>query len=220
MTRKTIAESIVADWMLKTRRRCCLCVYLENVTDRRRLQIAHIDQDASNDSPANLVPLCLDHHDEYDSTARQSKNITPHEVRAYRDRLIKDIADGTLLASEPRPTERLVSEISDKVASQRSYAFCVLFAKLERLLHKHDPIGIARVSPDEYDPEAHDIARRLLQADGQVDIEALCRDVFTRWFYKEAAEGFRGYPALAQDIEKAWTHYAIFSARYEDDDDR
>jgi hypothetical protein len=39
----------------------------------------------------NLVWLCLEHHDEFDSHTSQSKGLTPEEVRAYRDRLYKDL---------------------------------------------------------------------------------------------------------------------------------
>jgi hypothetical protein len=72
--------------VLKTsRRRCCLCVGLTHDYDVKRLQIAHIDHNPANSRPENLVPLCLLHHDEYDSVSRHTKGITPAELRAYRD---------------------------------------------------------------------------------------------------------------------------------------
>ncbi|MBK9260445.1 MAG: HNH endonuclease [Polyangiaceae bacterium] len=155
MTRKAIAETVVADLLVKTRRRCSLCVFLAGNVERKRVQIAHIDQDASNDAADNLVPLCLDHHDEYDSTTRQSKNITRHELRSYRNRLINSIADGTMSFGEPvisatRIAEATTSEVFDRYA----YAWCVMFAKTSRILNACDPLGIAAIDPDEYDAES------------------------------------------------------------------
>jgi hypothetical protein len=47
-------------------------------------QIAHIDRDASNASESNLAFLCLNHHNEYDTKKKQSKNLTPMEVRRFK----------------------------------------------------------------------------------------------------------------------------------------
>lgn len=38
-----------------------------------------------------MVFLCFDHHDQYDSTTSQSKNLTQGEVRHYRDELQREI---------------------------------------------------------------------------------------------------------------------------------
>jgi len=50
-------------------------------------QVAHIDQDSANNAYANLVFLCLPHHDQYDSTTSQSKNFSSGEVRKYQREL-------------------------------------------------------------------------------------------------------------------------------------
>jgi hypothetical protein len=52
-------------------------------------QLAHLNQDASDSKFENLVFLCLEHHDAYDSKTRQSKGLTEDEVRHYRDELHK-----------------------------------------------------------------------------------------------------------------------------------
>lgn len=54
-------------------------------------QIAHLDQNSANPDISNLAFLCFDHHDQYDSTTRQSKNLTPNEVKRYRDELYRDV---------------------------------------------------------------------------------------------------------------------------------
>ena len=54
-------------------------------------QIAHLDRDPSNNALDNLAFLCLPHHDEYDSTTSQSKNLTIHEVKRYRAMLYRSV---------------------------------------------------------------------------------------------------------------------------------
>lgn len=53
----------------------------------RKGQIAHLNHDPSDSRFQNLVFLCFEHHDEYDSRTGQSKGFTAEEVREYRDRL-------------------------------------------------------------------------------------------------------------------------------------
>jgi hypothetical protein len=50
-------------------------------------QIAHLDQNPANFKLDNLAWLCLEHHDEYDSTTSQSKGLTIREVKRYRNDL-------------------------------------------------------------------------------------------------------------------------------------
>lgn len=90
--RKGVSKTIVADVMTASRRRCCICFALSNDTTEKRGQIAHLDRDASNSSPENLVFMCLDHHDQYDSRTSQSKGITVDEVRRYQAQLARYIA--------------------------------------------------------------------------------------------------------------------------------
>lgn len=54
-------------------------------------QIAHLDKNSANPSEDNLAFMCFVHHDQYDSTTRQSKNLSVKEVKFYRDELYLDI---------------------------------------------------------------------------------------------------------------------------------
>lgn len=88
MKRRTKSPADVeANVLIHSRRRCCLCVFLEKNFERRKGQVAHLDQDPGNNDPDNLAFLCFDHHDEYDSRTRQTKNFTLHEVKEYRKKL-------------------------------------------------------------------------------------------------------------------------------------
>jgi hypothetical protein len=70
-----------------------LCFGLNRDANLKAGQIAHIDRDASNDDLDNLVFLCFEHHDQYDSRTSQRKNFTPTELRHFREEL-----DGTIRA--------------------------------------------------------------------------------------------------------------------------
>lgn len=48
-----------------------------------RGQIAHLDQNNENFDEDNLVFLCLEHHDEYDSKTRTSKGLRLEEVKRW-----------------------------------------------------------------------------------------------------------------------------------------
>jgi len=91
MTRKTLSPAAEAEVLIRCRRRCCICFGLDRDIGVKRGQIAHLDHDSSNDSLDNLAFLCFRHHDEYDSTTRQSKNFTLVEVRSYRDELHRSV---------------------------------------------------------------------------------------------------------------------------------
>ena len=90
-----------ADVLIKCARRCAVCYGLKRDLRRKKGQIAHADQDPSNRLEANLVFLCLYHHDEYDSTTSQAKNITERELKTYRDFLIEAIARNEHASSRP-----------------------------------------------------------------------------------------------------------------------
>jgi hypothetical protein len=87
MTRKNFPKAIEADVLIQCRRRCAFCFCLEGDTLVKRGQLAHIDRNPANASRENAAFLCTPHHDEYDSTSRQTKRFTPEELRAYQKEL-------------------------------------------------------------------------------------------------------------------------------------
>ena len=86
-TRKRIDPSDEATLLMACRRRCCLCTHYKSDFSRKKGQIAHIDGDRTNAAIANLVFLCLECHDEYDSRSSQSKNFTQKELRLCKQQL-------------------------------------------------------------------------------------------------------------------------------------
>jgi hypothetical protein len=91
--------------LIASRRRCCLCVFLNNLNEVRKGQIAHLNRDPGNSRFENLVYLCLEHHDEYDSRANQSKALLLEEVREYRDRLYDQNSVSTIVAAHAEKHE-------------------------------------------------------------------------------------------------------------------
>lgn len=78
------AEALI---LVQSRRRCCICFALNRDAEIKSGQIAHIDRNAANAAPDNLVFLCLLHHDQYDSRTRQSKGLTKTELLRFRSEL-------------------------------------------------------------------------------------------------------------------------------------
>ena len=91
MTRKPILDETQNAVLLKSRRRCCLCFWLEGIDEVRKGQIAHLDQNNENSDEDNLVFLCLDHHDEYDGKTSTTKGFKLQEVRRWRDELYREM---------------------------------------------------------------------------------------------------------------------------------
>lgn len=109
--RRKVPDSVQASVLLAARRRCCLCVFLDERDEVRKGQIAHINRNSSDFRFENLVWLCLDHHDEYDSRTSQSKGLTRYEVEAYRDKLY---------ARHPEATQKAIHESEVAVPQELS----------------------------------------------------------------------------------------------------
>ena len=94
--------------LIDSRRRCLFCFGLHGDFAEKKGQVAHIDGDRSNSVMENLAFLCMDHHDQYDSTTSQSKSLTLDELRTYRKLLCDFISEGGLVppATSYRPTPR------------------------------------------------------------------------------------------------------------------
>ncbi len=108
-----ITEEVEKSVLLASRRRCCICYYLQNRDEERKGQLAHLNGDPSNSSFDNIVWLCLEHHDALDSRSSQSKGYTASEVRAHRDHLY------TQIQSLPPPTPQSVPEETNPYTHMR-----------------------------------------------------------------------------------------------------
>jgi hypothetical protein len=85
--RAKIPEATETELFTKSGRRCAICFALHADIAVKAGQIAHLDGNSSNNAIENLCFLCQVHHDQYDSRTSQTKGLTDHEVRSYRDRL-------------------------------------------------------------------------------------------------------------------------------------
>lgn len=85
--RVPVNKHVAAQVLMASRRRCCLCVYLNKRDEVRQGQIAHLNRNSGDSTFDNLVFLCFDHHDLYDSRTNQSKGFSEMEVKAWRDHL-------------------------------------------------------------------------------------------------------------------------------------
>ena len=104
--------------LVLSKRRCCLCFYWDDHKGRRKGQIAHINRKRNDSRFDNLVWLCVEHHDEYDSRTSQSKGITPGELREYRSQLFKEINPKSVILAADDSVEDLSAESSlDKIST-------------------------------------------------------------------------------------------------------
>ena len=87
--RKKRPGSVDGEVLTMCRRRCCLCFGLKGDVSEKPGQIAHLDNDPSNNDKGNLAYLCLEHHDKYDTRTSQSKGLTIEEVRRYCNKLYR-----------------------------------------------------------------------------------------------------------------------------------
>jgi len=87
MVRRAVQQEAQIEVLAACRRRCAICFGLNRHTGIKPGQIAHLDRDAANPSFDNLVFLCLEHHDQFDSRTSQSKGLTSDEVRRFRQEL-------------------------------------------------------------------------------------------------------------------------------------
>jgi hypothetical protein len=92
--RRSLTRDDEAKVLVKCRRRCCVCFGLDGDASEKKGQLAHLDQNRSNNTMDNFVYLCFHHHDTYDSKTSQSKNLTEHEVRSYQAKLHQAVEQG------------------------------------------------------------------------------------------------------------------------------
>lgn len=216
VSRQPVPAEVQTQLLVRSRRRCCLCVYLEDDRRRKRVQIAHIDRDPRNAKSENLVPLCLDHHDEYDSTTSQSKGMLPEELRVYKKMWFGEVEHTAMEDVQYRVVFRMPANPSSLSASF-FYAYGVLFADIRNLLNLFDPMGLmgCGAPADEYDPETHDIiSRRQVAGTGSAPTIAKC--VFEDWFSEDLLVNYGRWGELGDKIESAWLAFESRTVVFED----
>jgi hypothetical protein len=112
--RPKVPNDVEQDVLLRSRRRCCLCFGLEFDLSLKGIQIAHLDRNPLNNTRENLVALCLQHHDEYDTKRRQTKSLTDKEVKVYRQKLydVLEQKDKDLILAWQMPGQGMQSELT------------------------------------------------------------------------------------------------------------
>jgi len=194
-----------------TRRRGCLCCYLEDDWSQKKVQVSHIDRNPQNNHPTNLVPLCLNHHDEYDSSTSQSKGITKEEIIKYKKMLIEHY-DSNLIPDMTSQDDFYIPDLSNSLL----YTYGLLLFKVTLILYRYDPIGLQfGCNADEYSGEARAIINILRQNPRGLPTSVICKNVFTDYFTKCLAENFNKYQEMAEEIEKAWMDFKELTYYYQ-----
>jgi hypothetical protein len=96
-----VAEKILVD----CKRMCAICFHLLGDPGlNMRGQIAHIDRNSANSTVENGAYRCKDHHDEYDILSKQSKRLTPGELKLAVASLLEYVQAGGLPTAPNIPT--------------------------------------------------------------------------------------------------------------------
>ena len=88
-----------------------------------------------------------------------------------------------------------------------------LYEELLQILHRHDPIGLARLGApmDEYEPEVGTIVSRLRSAASAEDVTRIVHEEFGRWFGAESTTGPKAaYSAIGDEV------WSLLSNKYRD----
>lgn len=109
--RPRVPTDVQTQLLTSCKRRCCLCFGLDKDRRVKEGQIAHNDQDPTNNDEDNLVWLCLAHHDQRDTRRSQTKGFTTDEVKHYKKSLIESLSaspqkkEPTRSRSQPKDEE-------------------------------------------------------------------------------------------------------------------
>lgn len=192
MGRKNVPQKTQIDLLVQTRRKCCLCVCLNNDFDEKKIQIAHIDRSNSNNHIDNLTPLCLDHHAQYDSVSKQYKSILPKELKAYKEIMLSKLNQKWYLEEIDRSDIEFEEKITKTDSISYMYSYGRLFAEVWIAINRHDPIWLVDFwAPiHEYSLEIRDITDRLIEdvepRDNDIEkVKELVNKIMIQWFWED-----------------------------------
>jgi len=101
--RSEFPDAIEIAVLTKSRRRCAFCYgFRSDMRAKMNGQIAHIDRDSANVALENAAYLCLNHHDEYDGTRKQSKRLKPEELKYFQSLLYEVVRSLPSSLSPPK----------------------------------------------------------------------------------------------------------------------
>lgn len=143
--RKPVPVSNETEVLVKSKRRCCLCFVLNGDDAEKKGQIAHLDRNPANSKLENLAWLCFDHHDQYDGKTSQSKGFTINEIKEYRRRLYKAMAERRESATSTSPT--IIPDNPKRTSQEDLVRLNELLKMGEDLIKKRIPIRKSGSNP-------------------------------------------------------------------------
>ena len=85
--------------------------------------------------------------------------------------------------------------------------FRELFEATAALFFRHDPIGIAFGSSDEYEPEVGTVLPRLCACRSEADVCRVLHEEFVRWFGADGAGSPEHYQQVAIELWSLWRKF-------------
>ena len=97
MARRTeLPKTVETTVLTQSLRRCCLCCALHRDYEVKEGQVAHLDDDPSNNNLDNLAWLCVFHHAQWHTRSNMTKGLKAEEVKVHRAQLYSAIKNRTL----------------------------------------------------------------------------------------------------------------------------
>lgn len=116
--------------LLRSGRICGFCLGFGNDHQPKAGQIAHLDKNNQNGAIDNLMFMCLNHHNEYDSIQSQAVGLTIGEAKEFRAR-VEELVAGERINWTKREAQRFIYDHINVV----SY----IQAEKARLAVEHEP---------------------------------------------------------------------------------
>lgn len=145
MARIKIPKATALEVLRLSSRRCAFCFGLQHDFSQKKGQIAHLNHNNADNTLPNLVYLCLQHHEEYDSSSRQSKQLTSGEALVYRNELytlVKKLRDSLLLHLEKSiPTKNQAQADFSLTNSKKNLKGLPFTVHFDSIFENFEPLG-------------------------------------------------------------------------------
>jgi hypothetical protein len=104
-----IPQEVVDRMMVKCGRRCCICRHFRPT----KLQVHHIHEKAKGGShdEDNLIVTCFSCHSDVHTKVPFARRFSEAELKAHRDALVKQVADGVLPAADTNDTDEVLRAV-------------------------------------------------------------------------------------------------------------
>ncbi len=160
-TRPTIPKAIADDVRQECHQQCAICGHMDNG------ELAHIEGVAAtlNNSPANLILLCPNHHSKYDLGFKPASNVSEEVVKAAK--LLKRNSRVRIMRAEANATKvlqsliSLIAKIEDRLKTTDASSMTATVYVTEAKNLMENVSSLTTSMPKEAEPDADAVTKLL-----------------------------------------------------------